>query len=117
MNKETPGYKTLYVDVDETLAMSNLSNYEEKDWKTVHYVNGPIDIVPNEKNINLLTLFYKLGYTIIVWSKTGGDWARLVSETLGIDKMVAVYLTKPTFYLDDQEVTEWMGGRRWRDNK
>lgn len=111
------GYKTLYVDVDDTLAMGDLSEYDFKERLIINYVNGPITVVPNQKNVNLLTLFYKLGYTVIVWSKTGADWAKAVTEALEIQDMVAAYLTKPTFILDDQEVTKWIGPRRWRDPK
>lgn len=110
-----PAYKTVYVDVDDTLAMGNLSEYPTKDHVTVQYVNGPITVVPNQKNINLLTLFYKLGYTVIVWSQTGADWAKTISEAFKLEHMVTAYLTKPLFILDDKDVGEWMGKRRWRD--
>lgn len=113
--KEIVGYKTCYVDCDETLVMGDLSKYPPTSVMTIAYTNGPIRVVPNKKNLNLLTLFYKLGYTIIVWSKTGSDWACLIGEALDIDHMVSAYLSKPLFYIDDKPVTEWMGERRWRD--
>lgn len=104
-----------YSDVDDTLAMGNLSDYPELERVTINFVNGPIQVVPNKKMINLLTYFYKLGYPIIVWSKTGGAWAKAVGVALGIDKMVSAYLPKPTFYSDDQDVNDWIGPRRYRE--
>lgn len=117
INKEIVGQKTLYVDCDETLVMEDLSQFPNHKKLDLLYVNGPITVVPNQKNINLLTLFYKLGYTILVWSQTGSDWARTVCEGLNIDHMVAAYLTKPMFYIDDKPIETWVGPRRWRANE
>lgn len=111
------GHKTLYVDVDDTIAMGNLSDYPEDNRTMVPYVNGEVAVVPNYKNINLMVYFHKLGYIIVAWSKTGGDWAHAVFNALGLEKYPVVYLTKPTFYLDDQDVNQWIGPRRWRDCK
>lgn len=114
---EIQGQKTLYVDIDDTIAMSDLSEYSEEDRVTLNYENGPVVIVANKKNINLAIYFYKLGYTIIFWSLTGSTWARAVCESLELDKIASAYLTKPNFYMDDKEVTEWIGPRRWRSPK
>jgi hypothetical protein len=113
--KEIKGYKTCYVDCDQTLVMDNLSEYKPEEIFEIQYTNGPVRVVANRKNINLLTLFYKLGYTIIIWSKTGSDWATLVGEALGVDDMVSAYLSKPLFYIDDKDASEWIGERRYRE--
>lgn len=117
IKKTVKSAKAYYSDVDDTLAMGNLSDYPETARIKVPYINGDVEIVPNKKMINLLTYFYKLGYDIIVWSRTGGDWAEAVGKALEIDHMVAAYLPKPLFYGDDQPVEQWMGPRRYRDNK
>lgn len=114
---EIAGQKTLYVDVDDTLAMGDLSKFPPEEQVLIGYTNGPIAVVPNQKNINLLTLFWKLGYTIIVWSQTGSDWAREVVIAFGLKDLVSVCLTKPMFYMDDKDVSKWIGPRRWRDPK
>lgn len=115
MSVTVDNIKTLYSDVDDTLAMHNLSDYAVEEHISIDYTHGPMVIVPNKKNINLLTKFYKLGYTIILWSKTGGDWAQLVGKAIGIDHMVTLYVSKPMFLLDDKEFGEWIGPRLWRD--
>lgn len=113
--QEYTNYKTLYVDIDDTLLMSNLSEYPEGQQIDIQYTNGSIRVVPNQKNINLVVLFYKLGYNIIFWSKTGGDWAAAAARVLDLENVVSVCLTKPTFYMDDKDVTEWIGPRRYRE--
>lgn len=116
-SKRLDANKIVYCDVDETLAMCNLSDYPVSDLVTIPYVNGDCKIIPNKKNINLLTWFHKLGYTVVVWSKTGSDWAEAVGKAIGIDPVVALYLRKPDYYIDDLEASEWMGPRRWRNAK
>lgn len=106
-----------YSDVDDTLVMGNLSDYPESEHITIDFVNGPVKVVPNQKMINLLTFFFKLGYPVIVWSKTGGKWASVVGQALGIDHMVSAYIPKPTFYGDDLPAESWIGPRRYRSNK
>jgi phosphoserine phosphatase len=71
----------------------------------------------NTKNVNLLTKFYKLGYDVIVWSKTGSSWARAVVEALQLTEYVSHCLSKPDFIMDDQDVSRWIGPRCYRDPK
>lgn len=108
--------KAVYVDCDETIVMSNLSDYPEDQHVVIDYINGPIKVVLNQKNINLTMLFYKLGYDVYCWSKTGADWAELVSKRSGLSVVVKNCLPKPDFYIDDKEASYWMGPRRWRSN-
>jgi hypothetical protein len=110
-------YKVVFVDIDETLAMANLSEFPVAEATSIEYGPEPIWVVPNKKNLNLVQKFYKLGYSVIFWSKTGSDWALAVAKSFGIDHMVTLYLTKPQFYIDDQPCENWMGRRCWRDPK
>lgn len=109
--------KLLYVDTDDTIGMWNLSDYPAKGRVYVSCYNHITTIVPNQKNINLVKKFIKLGYGIVAWSATGAEWAKAVFTAVGLDEYVTIYLTKPRYYLDDVECTEWMGQRIYRDNK
>lgn len=104
----------MYVDCDDTLVMWNISSYP-----TLPHIEldcyGPVVLAPNQKNINLVKKFKKLGYSIIVWSATGADWAEAVSKALDLDGIVSLYLTKPSYYLDDLPSNQFMGQRLWRD--
>lgn len=107
--------RTLYVDVDDTLLMHDRSAFVFTSEVTVKCKGRTFVGVPNKKNINLLVKFYKLGYDVIVWSKTGASWARAVGGVLGINEYVSHYLSKPDFYMDDRDAKDWMGQRVYRD--
>lgn len=63
----------IYVDIDETICTSNLSQ---------DYANA----VPLEKNIRKINLLYDLGHTITYWtargSVTGIDWYDVTKSQL-----------------------------------
>ena len=109
----TTNYKTVMVDVDNTLVYDTLSRPPSEESIEVVYVNGPLLVTPHKANIALVRLFYKLGYEVIVWSKTGEDWAKLVVAAVGLQKEVRLCLTKPLFFIDDQECEKWMGTRSY----
>lgn len=136
MKKRINGLLTFYTDIDDTVIMHDLSEYDDKrsnetiskstldvlEKLTTFTILDPLKTndnkykyIRNDKNINTIKKFYKLGYTIIAWSKTGSDWAERVCKHLDIDKYISCYLTKPTYYLDDKDVNEWIGPRIWRD--
>jgi hypothetical protein len=108
-------YKTVMVDVDKTLVYDTLGMPVGPTSIEVIYTNGPITVTPHAANIELVRIFYKLGYEVIVWSKTGEDWARLIVEAVGLQKEVSLCLTKPLYYFDDEDCGKWMGTRVWKD--
>lgn len=109
--------KTLYSDVDETLICHNLSEFSPEQRITVTCNQREFVCVPHVKNINLLIKFYKLGYDVFVWSRTGESWAKAVVNTLGLNEYVRACLSKPDFILDDKGADTWIGPRCWRDPK
>jgi hypothetical protein len=115
--KRLENYKTVFVDIDETLLMSDLSEFPEESQIEIKYGPGSIAVVPNSKNVKLVQKFFKLNYAVVLWSRTGSDWAEAAGKALGIDSMVSLYLTKPQFYIDDKPCESWMGQRCWRDPK
>lgn len=112
MSNYMASQKVVVVDMDDTIVMHDLSEYQPRE--TISYGPGDIVVSPNQKNINLLVKLYKLDYTIVAWSRTGSDWARAVCQKLDIDKYVSLYMTKPMFYIDDVPADGWMK-RLWRD--
>lgn len=109
--------KTLYSDVDETLICHDLSDFPADQRITIRCNGRSFQAVPHEANIRLLIKFYKLGYEIIVWSKTGKSWAKAVVKKLGLEKYVEHCLSKPDWILDDKASEDWMGARVYRDAK
>ena len=47
------------------------------------------------------------GHFIIIWSHGGGSWARTVLETLGIEHMATLMISKPGIMYDDTLPNEW----------
>lgn len=105
---------TLMVDVDETLITkvdpSNMNGgffplaYGEDMW---FFKQCPDNIA--------LMKHHKVtrGFGIIVWSANGKEWAEKVVKHLKLEQYVDMIMTKPTKYLDDKDVNEWMPSRIW----
>lgn len=106
--------RALFSDVDDTLLCHDLSQFPKKNRITIHCGGRTFEGVPHQKNINTLIKFYRLGYDVYVWSKTGKSWAEAVVEKLGLGQYVTACLQKPDFLLDDRGVEEWIGVRIWR---
>ena len=48
---------------------------------------------------------------IIVWSRSGVEWATAVVRALGLDSYVHQVMSKPVVYFDDCPVDTWMKDR------
>lgn len=106
-----------YIDVDDTLIMWDLSKYQDThraDFITIGIHGYESIVLPNQKNINLLVKFAKLGYDIIVHSQTGWEHAKEVVEKLNLTEYVDYYGDKPKYILDDIPPSGWTQ-RLWRD--
>lgn len=42
------------------------------------------------------------GFEVVVWSAGGAEWAAQVGSILGLDPLVAAYMSKPDFAVDDR---------------
>lgn len=107
--------KVLMVDVDHTLIVWELSDYPDLERLTVDFNGYRTELGIHKKNVNLLKKFAKLGYSVVVWSRSGASWASCISKALKIEDYVTACMSKPLFYLDDQDCKKWMGSRIWRD--
>lgn len=102
------------VDVDGCL-IYNLPNDGE-----IHHAIDIVDPLDTSKrirqgvNYNMVRLLkeeYQRGGHIIVWSRSGWEWARNVVLALGIEKYVHEVKSKPLAYFDDTPVKKWMKDR------
>lgn len=107
--------KMLYVDIDDTLAMWDLSEHISIPLMTIKCFDKTTYLSPNQKNINTLKKFHKMGYTIILWSHTGAEWAEAIAKELMIEEYVTACMTKPRYYMDDKDCSTWMGQRIYRN--
>lgn len=108
------GDRVFASDVDDTIILWDVSEYP--DAPKVQLDGGSITVAINQKNVNTLIKFKKLGYTVVVWSQSGKDWAEKVVNALDINQYVDLIMTKPSYYLDDLDASAWMH-RLWRDAK
>lgn len=60
------------------------------------------------RNLKLVKDKHARGYTIIAWSAAGGKWAEAVCKAIGLDDYVTMYMSKPSAYIDDLPVEQWM---------
>lgn len=109
--------RTLYTDIDDTLLCHNLSDFPKQDRIVVTCNGRTFEGVPHAANIRLLIKFWKLGYEVIAWSKTGKSWAQAVVDALQLGDYVSICLSKPDFIMDDKGVETWIGPRVYRDPK
>lgn len=98
-------------DVDDTLCLWG----KPQDPRAIEFID-PHDkqihlLVPHERHIKLLKDFKARGYTIIVWSGGGYEWAETVVKTLGLEDYVDFAMTKPMKYIDDLPAVEILGSR------
>lgn len=90
-------------DVDDTLVAWDLPNDLSPDKEVVSvHCNGHISHKQiNVYNVTLLKQFAATGHKIIVWSRSGADWAEAVVKSLKLESYVDVICGKPTYYIDD----------------
>lgn len=107
--------RVVMVDCDETLILWDISEYPKVDQVNVYCHGKHTPVALHRKNYNLLRKFHRLGYTIIVWSASGWEWAEAVVKGLRIENMVTSVSSKPRYYFDDVPCEKWMGSRIYRD--
>lgn len=109
-----PSDKLLMVDVDDTLVLWDKSEYSDLPDVSFNVGHGVSHLKVHPKNINLVRKFHLLGYTVVVWSQTGYEWAKEAVKKLGLEDVVYAVMSKPRYHLDDLPADLWMGTRLWR---
>jgi hypothetical protein len=117
MSKLLPGRPIMF-DVDSTLVFDPSDLPDEQRAKahptTVHCFGRNIQTFPHRANMALMEKLYNRGYTILVHSHSGGEWAQAVCLAYGLDPLVTQYQTKGQYYVDDLPVEQWYGERVYR---
>ncbi len=106
--------RVVFVDIDDTLIMYNITEMHFNKVITVEFVNGNVTVIPHLPNIELVKKMYRLGYHVTVWSHSGTAWAELIIKSVGLTNFVNVIMTKPHYYIDDKEASSFMT-RIWKD--
>ncbi len=103
-------------DVDGTLIehirqTATYDHPEELVWVKDTVRGKTVAVKRMEANIRLLEEEFSRGAYVIVWSRSGNQWAKEVIKALRLTKKVHLVLTKPIVYVDDLPVEEWMTTR------
>lgn len=69
----------------------------------------------NKAMVRLLKEEKHRGGYVIVWSRSGNEWASNVVEALGLEKYVDLVMSKPVVYFDDTPVQDWLKDRVFLD--
>lgn len=101
------------VDIDDTLIMRDLSTYPKARQVVLNAYGHDVTVAVNQKMVNSVIYYSKLGWKLVFWSRTGEEWARAVVEALELEEHCTATMTKPLYYLDDKNWNEW-SERLWR---
>lgn len=97
---------TICFDVDDTLIMWDENSYGSSDDVRRIPIIDPNDGMTTNHEIHLRHVqFLKKqaakGFTVIVWSASGANWAGAVVKALGLEQYVTACIAKPIKYVDD----------------
>lgn len=107
-------HKFAMCDIDDTLVMQDRSIYPEAERRVINVYGHDVEIVINQRLVNRIDYYGKLGWSFIFWSRTGEKWAYAVAKELDLLKYAVATMSKPLVYFDDRPADEWME-RLWRD--
>lgn len=82
--------KNIYVDVDDTL----IRTYSTK-------------IIPIIATVEKIQELKSNGHKLYCWSSGGAEYAKKITEELGIEQLFSAFLPKPNILIDDQKIKNW----------
>ena len=97
------GEIAVYFDVDGTLV---------RPFRGDHSPWGTMAALPhfefNPRMVEEINTAKARGHTVVVWSAGGAKWAEQVVDALNLRPQVDFILTKPNWYYDDQDASDFM---------
>ena len=106
--------KSIFFDVDETLAMWIEPTHERAE-EAIANSEGDL-FFPHLRHIELLKSHKKSGDKVIVWTQFGEGHANEVVRLLKLESFVDLCLGKPDLYYDDLECSEWLTNWKYVKN-
>lgn len=104
--------RVIAFDVDDTLVMwgRNFDKPFEGCVEVLDVHDGKmVYLTPHLKHVRDMIIYKKTGWTVMVWSAGGYEWAESVISTLGIKKYVDLVMTKPSRLYDDLPLDQALG--------
>jgi hypothetical protein len=75
----------------------------------------PLRFKVNKAMVRLIKEEHQRGGYVIVWSRSGWEWARNVVQALDLVPCVDQVMSKPIVYFDNEPVKNWMKDRVFID--
>ena len=102
-----------FFDVDETLIM-----YKQQDPSRMVEIRVPgnpysVHVTPHEEHIARLIHHKVWNNGVVVWSRSGYQWAEAVVKALDLEQYVDIVMSKPLYYYDDRPCCEILGEHRY----
>lgn len=113
-------------DVDDTLLMWSIPGDYKGPLVETNYQGFTDKAIPNIPAVKHLKKMKARGYSVVVWSAGGSDWAEAAVKALGIEDWVDVVSPKIDFHLDDvddptDKLGKWayigLDGRSWKKDE
>ena len=107
-----------YFDVDETLLIYDFPQEKMNEAIQVSIEGGPsVYVVPHRVHVEQVRRHKAWGNGVVVWSRSGWQWAKAAVIALGLDKYVDAVAAKPFYYYDDKKCCEILGEHRYKEDK
>ena len=104
-----------YFDVDDTLLMWTWS--PEHDHEAIEIqlsFDRPVArVVPHKIHIERLIRHKMIGNAVVVWSRSGWQWAQAAVFALGLQQHVDACMAKPFYHYDDKKCCDILGEHRY----
>lgn len=105
-----------YFDVDDTLIMYQIPDHRLAEAFEISIPDRPLftaTVIPNYDHIERLKLHKTWGNGVVVWSRSGYEWAEQVIKELKLENYVDLIVTKPSYYYDDKPCCKILGEHRY----
>ena len=106
-----------YFDVDDTLIMYKYPDHREDEAMDIFIENSLLSarVVPHRRHVEMVKLHKAWGNGVVVWSRSGYEWAAAVVRALGLEAYVDACMAKPFYYYDDKKCCQILGEHRYQD--
>ncbi len=107
-----------FFDVDDTLIIYDYPPDREDEALDISL--SPLvsaRVVPHKRHIEMIKLHKSWGNGVVVWSRSGWEWAKIVVEKLGLTDYVDAVMCKPMYYYDDKKCYDFLRDHRYQEDK
>jgi hypothetical protein len=105
-----------FFDVDDTLIIYNIPVERAHETMNICIPDRElfsVDCVPHWEHIERLKQHKAWGNGVVVWSRSGYEWAEAVVKAFKLEEYVDLICAKPMYYYDDKSCCKILGEHRY----